>query len=73
VLGLAALVPFYKHTSGALETRGETPARAWLAQDLRAMQQYTDAEAGPDVERWLGQNPPPPLSDPIRRPTRSSA
>jgi tetratricopeptide (TPR) repeat protein len=46
---------------GALKTRGQALARAWLADDIDQMEQLTDATEVAKLRSWLEHHPPPEL------------
>lgn len=61
LLGVVVLgaILFRSFTSSPLESSGAAVARAWLAQDLPRIKEYTDPDRNGDLERWLELNPPP--------------
>ena len=45
-----------------LKTRSQTMARAWLAKDVKQMEQFTEPGQEPYLASWLDNHPPPDLT-----------
>jgi hypothetical protein len=68
LLTILGIVVFRSNRAHPLESRGAVLARAWLAQSLPAMQEFTDPRHAQDLEQWLGHNPPPAFARPDKAP-----